>query len=148
MKKLLLICLVFISGCSGDDDILLDPYENAIMEVMSANEFDDVTNFNVETLLDKEDNSFYVVIDNPVDIITDLKVVAVPVINGEKVGQVPQFGYLDSPVVLDANQPGIILNGELSKYNDNLLILLKVEYSINGKKYVQFIKNGNLFLLD
>ncbi len=144
----LLLSLILLSSCGKTEEVVLTDYDLAIDDLLANETFIEPTNYDVEVLYDQNNRSFYVIIDNPQVEITKLAMLAIPVIDNAKVGQVPQMGILDDKVSLGENQKGIILSGELTEQFDTFEILLLLEYSVDNKKSVDYVKISNIVLIE
>ncbi len=141
------LLLIILASCSKTEEPKLDKYNETIQSILNTSEFDEAINYNIEVLYDQENNSFYVIIDEINIKVTDIAVVAVPVVDGERVGQAPQIGLVDEKVTLGNNQKGLILTGEVDNFYDNLEMLLKIECLLDGEISVDFIKIQNIVLI-
>lgn len=125
-------------GCEIEKDVT--PYEKSIQELLDVSDFVDPSNYDVEVVINLEDNIFYLILDNFKSEISNISVIALPTISGKQVAHAPQIGILDDEVSLSDSQKGLILSGEFSGNYNEIEILVKVKYMNSGEYNVDYLK--------
>ena len=145
MKKIIMILLLFITGCSKSN------YQIFVDEINKQNNFDNEDYFDINISYDditSYELMYQVVIDNPKENISDLKCLTINNVNTKDM--FPSIGILDNPVSLvkdnidiDNNiTKGISLVGYIDKEDINETITFKTicEFKINDKLIKNYYK--------
>ncbi len=133
MKKILL-CLLFLGGCQGDNLVDDQGYYDDIAKLDEYVFEQACLHMNCEVSVYDEYGIYEVIIESA-EVLDDFRAIAVLYEDEEQsLKTFPQVGYFDQEFSLGLDSKGVILQGEFAK-STTLKIILHVNYKSEGKEY-------------